>query len=294
MCAFAIWWTCSSKVDTILRDRKLGYEIQYMDLQPIVKWAGGKRWLVRKPEGLFPDAYGRYFEPFLGGAAVYFHLAPTVAMLSDVNAELINVYQSIKDDWFSVACLLREHQALHSKEHYYLTRSNVPDCLIERAARTLYLNRTCWNGLYRVNLKGEFNVPIGTKNNVLADIDKFPAIAELFKTAEFSVRDFEVSIDAAESDDFVFVDPPYTVKHNLNGFVKYNENLFGWDDQVRLKEAVSRAVKRGVKVLVLNANHASIQELYEGFDQVALSRANVLAGKSEFRGVYEELAIRCW
>tara|TARA_R100000049_G_C1957564_1_gene118804 strand:- start:7924 stop:8313 length:390 start_codon:yes stop_codon:yes gene_type:complete len=129
---------------------------------------------------------------------------------------------------------------------------------------------------------------------VLSDIDKFPAVSELFKSAEFAVRDFEVSINSAESDDFVFVDPPYTVKHNLNGFVKYNENLFGWEDQVRLKESISRAVARGVKVLVLNANHASIRELYEGFDQVALSRANVLAGKSEFRGVYEELAIKCW
>jgi|TARA_Y100000782_G_scaffold115320_1_gene156915 DNA adenine methylase len=215
-------------------------------------------------------------------------------MLSDVNAELINVYQSIKEDWKSVADLLREHQELHSKEHYYSTRSSLPISPVERAARTLYLNRTCWNGLYRVNLKGEFNVPIGTKSNVLSDIDKFPAVSELFKSAEFAVRDFEVSINSAESDDFVFVDPPYTVKHNLNGFVKYNENLFGWEDQVRLKESISRAVARGVKVLVLNANHASIRELYEGFDQVALSRANVLAGKSEFRGVYEELAIKCW
>ncbi|MHB0825507.1 DNA adenine methylase [Stutzerimonas nitrititolerans] len=265
-----------------------------MELQPIIKWAGGKRWLVRKASDLFPSEYGNYVEPFLGGAAVYFHLAPSSALLSDVNSELINVYSSIKKDWKLVADLLKTHQLLHCSDYYYQVRSDIPKSRFAQAARTLYLNRTCWNGLYRVNLKGEFNVPIGTKSNVLADIDSFPHVAKLLKGARFRVGDFEASIDAATDGDFVFVDPPYTVKHNFNGFIKYNENLFKWEDQVRLRDAVTRATNRGVKVLVLNANHESISSLYDGFEQIVLSRSNVLSGKSEFRGVYQELAIRCW
>lgn len=265
-----------------------------MELQPIVKWAGGKRWLIRQSEGLFPDTFNHYYEPFLGGAAVFFHLQPSAATLSDINAELINVYQSIKGDWQRVVTYLKAHQIQHCKEYYYQVRSQIPCPPAAQAARTLYLNRTCWNGLYRVNLKGEFNVPIGTKTNILFDVDSFEALSELFQSAEFHVRDFEASIDAAEKGDFVFVDPPYTVKHNYNGFIKYNENLFSWDDQVRLSEAVCRAASRGVKVLVLNANHQSINDLYAEFDRVVLSRSNVLAGKSEFRGRYEELAIKCW
>lgn len=265
-----------------------------MELQPIVKWAGGKRWLIRQTEGLFPDSFNHYYEPFLGGGAVFFHLKPLSATLSDVNAELINVYQSIKDNWQTVAKLLREHQVRHSTDYYYQMRSEIPRASSAQAARTLYLNRTCWNGLYRVNLKGEFNVPIGTKTNVLSDIDNFEALSVLFKTVKFSVQDFEQNVEAAKKDDFIFIDPPYTVKHNYNGFVKYNENLFSWEDQVRLRDAVVRAVKRGVKVLVLNAYHDSIKNLYSDFEQIALSRSNVLAGKSEFRGRYEELAIKCW
>ncbi|MCQ4270242.1 Dam family site-specific DNA-(adenine-N6)-methyltransferase [Pseudomonas kuykendallii] len=265
-----------------------------MELQPIIKWAGGKRWLVRKGSELFPTEFENYIEPFLGGAAVYFHLKPERALLSDVNAELINVYVAVKQDWSKVVSLLREHQRMHSTEHYYKVRDQRPHTIYTMAARTLYLNRTCWNGLYRVNLKGNFNVPIGTKNNILLDIDSFADISNLFENTKFVVSDFEPIIDQAQAGDFVFVDPPYTVKHNYNGFIKYNENLFRWEDQVRLKDAVVRATARGAKVLVLNANHESIKSLYAGFEQVTLSRSNVLAGKSEFRGVYQELAIKCW
>jgi len=265
-----------------------------MELQPIVKWAGGKRWLVRKKIDLFPTKFNNYFEPFLGGAAVYFHLQPKSALLSDVNAELINVYTAIKEDWERVASLLRSHQRRHSKDYYYQVRNQRPRTIFTKAARTLYLNRTCWNGLYRVNLQGEFNVPIGTKENVLMDIDSFPKIAEIFQGAEFKVCDFEATLDLAQEGDFVFIDPPYTVKHNYNGFIKYNENLFRWEDQVRLKNAVARATNRGAMVLVLNANHESVVSLYKGYEQIVLSRSNVLAGKSEFRGTYQELAIKCW
>lgn len=265
-----------------------------MELQPIIKWAGGKRWLVRKSSELFPVEFNKYIEPFLGGGAVYFHLQPKKAILSDVNPELINVYSAVQKNWKRVVEILKEHQALHCKEYYYIVRGQSPKTIYARAARTLYLNRTCWNGLYRVNLDGQFNVPIGTKSNVLMDVDAFPQIAQLFSCAEFVVADFEQIVDRAEKDDFVFIDPPYTVKHNYNGFIKYNENLFRWEDQVRLRACVTRAVDRGAKVLVLNANHESIVKLYDDYEQIVLSRSNVLSGKSEFRGTYQELAVKCW
>ncbi|OGQ55751.1 MAG: DNA methyltransferase [Deltaproteobacteria bacterium RIFCSPLOWO2_02_FULL_53_8] len=265
-----------------------------MELQPIVKWAGGKRWLVRNASELLPTDFNRYIEPFLGGGAVYFHLQPERSLLTDINHNLINVYLAIKSDWEQIVELLKVHQSRHSKDYYYHVRKNKEECLFKEAARMLYLNRTCWNGLYRVNVKGEFNVPIGTKENVLFDIDSFEATAKLFSHAEFEACDFQKSIDAAQEGDFVFVDPPYTVKHNYNGFIQYNETLFKWDDQVRLAAAVDRATQRGAKVLVLNANHASITDLYSEYEQIVLSRSNVLSGKSEFRGSYQELAVKCW
>ena len=125
------------------------------------------------------------------------------------------------------------------------------------------------------------------------DIEDFPSIAELFQGAEFRNCDFEETLELASEGDFVFIDPPYTVKHNYNGFIKYNENLFKWEDQVRLRDAAMRATERGAMVLVLNANHESIKKLYSQSEQIILSRSNVLAGKSEFRGIYQELAIKC-
>ncbi|MBI8936686.1 Dam family site-specific DNA-(adenine-N6)-methyltransferase [Pseudomonas aeruginosa] len=264
-----------------------------MELQPIVKWAGGKRWLVRKELDLFPTDFNKYIEPFLGGGAVFFHLQPKKAILSDINSELINVYRTVKENWKKVVELLKEHQKKHCKEYYYKVRESKPRTKATKAARTLYLNRTCWNGLYRVNLQGVFNVPIGTKENILMDIEDFPSIAELFQGAEFRNCDFEETLELASEGDFVFIDPPYTVKHNYNGFIKYNENLFKWEDQVRLRDAAMRATERGAMVLVLNANHESIKKLYSQSEQIILSRSNVLAGKSEFRGIYQELAIKC-
>lgn len=159
----------------------------------------------------------------------------------------------------------------------------------------VYLNRTCWNGLYRVNKKGEFNVPIGTKTNVLLEEDNFELLSNILQFVNLDSCDFEITIDKAKKNDFIFVDPPYTVKHNLNGFVKYNENIFSWQDQIRLKNSISRAIDRGAHVLVTNANHKSIEELYKGCGKmILLNRASVIAGKAEARGIYSELAIKSW
>lgn len=224
---------------------------------------------------------------------MYFALQPAQAILSDANFELINTYQAIKDDPLMIKRLLREHQRKHSKDYYYKMRSYKPRCEYRMAARFIYLNRTCWNGLYRVNLSGKFNVPIGTKLTVTMETDDWQAMAERLKPASLSCRDFEESIEMADKGDVIFADPPYTVKHNFNGFIKYNDSLFSWDDQIRLRDAVLRAKLKGARVIVTNAHHASILELYKNrFILEPVTRASILAGSSAHRGRYEELLIR--
>ncbi|MDO8292603.1 MAG: Dam family site-specific DNA-(adenine-N6)-methyltransferase [Gallionella sp.] len=259
---------------------------------PFLKWAGGKRWLSNRIVELAHPLHGKYIEPFLGGGAVFFALRPAQAILSDANFELINTYQAIKDSPEKIAHLLRDHQRHHSKEYYYKMRSYKPRCEFRMAARFIYLNRTCWNGLYRVNLSGKFNVPIGTKSAVMMATDDWQAMSDFLKSAKLICGDFENSIDAAKEGDFVFADPPYTVKHNLNGFIKYNDALFSWSDQIRLRDALLRARQRGVRVVVTNAHHSSIRDLYsEHFLLEPVARASVLAGSSVHRGRYEELLI---
>jgi len=256
-----------------------------------LKWAGGKRWLVANHSDIFPERYRVYAEPFLGSAAVFFHLRPEKALLSDLNPELINAYRVVRDKRLKLEAALGEHARAHSSRHYYSVRVAEPKDHVERAARFLYLNRTCWNGLYRVNRKGEFNVPIGTKQKVQLATDDFEALAKQLKRASIGVADFEETIDKTREGDLLFVDPPYTVKHNLNGFVKYNDKIFSWDDQVRLRNALTRAHARRVQIVMTNANHKSVRDIYCGFKQYSLSRQSVLAGSPSARGETEELLV---
>lgn len=261
--------------------------------QPFLKWAGGKRWLVQGNYNLFPTNFNTYLEPFLGSGAVYFHLQPQESILSDINNELVSTYKAIQENYNQVLKHLKKHHSNHCEDYYYQIRSRRTRSIYTRAARMLYLNRACWNGLYRVNLKGEFNVPIGTKTNILFDIKNFESTSHALRGAKILNCDFEKAIDLAGRNDFVFVDPPYTVKHNCNGFIKYNENLFSWKDQLRLRDCIDRAVSRGSKVLLLNAAHESILDLYDDFEKVILSRKNAISGDSKYRGKYEEAAIVC-
>ncbi|EMY8535891.1 MULTISPECIES: DNA adenine methylase [Bacillus cereus group] len=261
---------------------------------PFLKWAGGKRWFVQQYPHLLPENYNRYFEPFLGSGVVYFTLCPNDAVLNDRNKELIDAYKGIKFCWKKVYDLLIQHDKLHSKEYYYDIRSTSFTSLKEKAARMIYLNRTCFNGIYRVNKQGQFNVPVGSKTSVLLETDDFGELAKLLKKAKILNQDFEKIIDQAQYNDFVFVDPPYTVRHNQNGFVKYNEVLFSWDDQVRLSKSLIRAKNRGVKILMTNASHQSIRELYEseGFDLQVVSRFSSISASALHRDKYEELVIK--
>lgn len=249
--------------------------------------------MLQKHPEIFEIEFERYIEPFLGGGSVFFALLPQNACLSDVNVELVATYTAIRDDWQGVESILRVHQARHSKEHYYEVRRAIPSEKVKQAARFIYLNRTCWNGLYRVNLKGEFNVPIGTKTNVIWE-GELEKVSKALSGVDIKACDFEERIDNAGSGDLVFVDPPYTVHHNMNGFLKYNQNLFSWQDQIRLRDAVARAHTRGAKIIVTNAAHSSVVELYKGVGVISeTERLSVISGKNAGRGRQAEILIRC-
>ncbi len=261
-------------------------------LKPFLKWAGGKRWLFESGQFALPKFDGQYFEPFVGGGAVFFENQPSNAVLSDANQRLIELYIVIRDNLDEFKELIKQHASAHSKHYYYELRSEKLETPVRRAAQFLYLNRTCWNGLYRENLKGQFNVPIGTKQTVVLETDNFEAWSKALQGTRLLHRDFEAAINEAKEGDFVFVDPPYTVRHNMNGFVKYNQNIFAWNDQIRLRDALLRASKRGVFFAMTNADHDSIRELYAGLgEHRQLTRYSVIAGKAAYRGPSSELLV---
>lgn len=262
------------------------------DLTPFLKWAGGKRWLCRRFPFLFPSDFSRYVEPFLGSGAVLFHVRPERALLSDANKELIATYKAIRRSWRLVHEELSRHARAHSDAYYYEVRAARPTNSISAAAQFLYLNRTCWNGLYRVNLNGIFNVPRGTKDQVLLPTDNFAATAKFLKGKQMQVADFGDTLRETGQGDFAFIDPPYTVAHNLNGFVKYNDNIFTWDDQIRLRDEIVAAARRGAKILMTNADHPSIHTLYDGVGRkFPLDRATIISGDVAGRRGTTELAI---
>lgn len=264
------------------------------EILPFLTWAGGKRWLVNNYPEMFPTEYEIYIEPFLGSGSVFFHLNPQKAILSDVNSDLIDTYLAIKTDWLSMYKHLKIHHRKHSNDYYYKIRSVKARKLETRAARFLYLNRTCFNGIYRVNKQGDFNVPVGSKQNVILPTDNFPIISARLKNALLLNQDYETVIDLAKKNDFLFIDPPYTVNHNENGFIQYNEKLFSWADQVRLCKSLVRARERGAKIMVTNANHESVRNLYSehGFEYQIVSRFSGISSKAKGRKKFEEIIIK--
>ena len=255
--------------------------------RPFLKWAGGKRRLCSAIQEFLPTKFSSYFEPFLGGAAMFFHLAPSQAVLSDINEELTNAYVQIRDN---LAPVVRGLSALSVNKRTYLNlRKNVPKGDLDRAVRFIYLNKTAFNGLYRVNKAGSFNVPFaGKQGRRVFDHSELQAASMLLQKCIIVARDFEVTFSEAQRGDLIYCDPPYTVRHNNNGFVRYNESLFSWNDQERLAIASKEAVRRGVYVLISNAEHASLRRLYQGFALVTLSRTSCMAGDPARRGYTSE------
>ena len=252
--------------------------------KPFLMWAGGKRWIVDALRDLPIPTFTRYIEPFLGSGSVFFNLNPEEAVLSDLNRPLIDTYRAIRDDWKAVVRQLQWHQERHSFRHYYEVRSAHPVDKFARAARFIYLNRTCWNGLYRVNQAGVFNVPIGTKTEVIGPEENFEEVAHSLESARLHSGDFSWAILQARKGDLIYADPPYTINHDKNGFLKYNQRLFAWEDQIRLKTALLMAMSKGASVIVSNAHHESIRKLYtEQFTLIEVQRFSRISGTNKGR-----------
>lgn len=266
--------------------------MQNEQISPFLKWPGGKRWFAKKNQEYFPKKYDKYIEPFLGSGAVFFSLRPQNAILADTNIDLINLYTVMRDKPEELKKQMLLHQQKHNKTYYYQIRDSVPIDTVERASRLLYLNRTCYNGMYRVNKQGKFNVPIGTKSDCIYDIELFESYAECLQDVTFLCEDFSVTINQAGKGDFVFADPPYATTNNLN-FVKYNDELFRWEDQLRLHKSLVHARNRGVKIVLTNVYCKEIIEMYrhDGFYIHVLKRASTIAGQPDNRGYVKEVMI---
>ena len=239
-------------------------DVQCGPPRPFLKWAGGKRWLGPIAPSLIPRDPGRYFEPFLGSGAVFFAVRPERSTLSDTNQMLIETFQQVRDDPEGVIAALTP--MAFGKRSYTRIRKLIPELPSERAARMIYLNKCGWNGVYRVNKRGIYNVPFGPRKRPpkIFDDDGIRAASVALRGAELSAIEFGTSIAEARVGDFVFADPPYTVVHGENGFVKYNERIFSWEDQKKLRNALVAFHKRGGLFLMSNANHHSIRRLYSG------------------------------
>lgn len=259
-------------------------------LPPFLRWAGGKRWLVPEILKLVGEkpVHG-YHEPFLGGGSVFFALDPRgIVRLSDLNTDLITVYRQVRDNPHGVAVLLEHYE--NTPECYYAARASQPKTDDAIAARFIFLNHTSYNGIYRVNLSGEYNVPYGNrKNTSLPNLATLEEVGKRLQGVKLQGRSFEISLGDVAEGDLVFLDPPYTVAHNNNGFVKYNQHLFSFEDQKLLAESIKEISDKGASFILTNAAHKSIDELFAPLGRkITVARRNVIGGVNANRGRAEE------
>lgn len=213
---------------------------------------------------------------------MFFAVQPYLAVLADNNPDLINCYIEVRDHPDNI--IERLNFLPNTKEDYFRIRHDVPTNNIEKAARLIYLTSLSFNGIHRLNSKGEFNVPYGNKTHLRpCDPDKIKAASLALSDANILYADFEMVVSSAEKGDLVYLDPPYTVAHGNNGFLKYNAKIFSWNDQKRLSKLAMELSQRGCKVIVSNANHPSIIELYKGFSMHIIERSSVMAASTKFR-----------
>lgn len=272
-------------------------------MKPLLKWAGGKRHIADVLESHLPSDWdqGFYYEPFLGGAALYLHLDPKNARLSDLNSPLIGLYLAVKQrprELFhyiqAIAEEFDEVPAEEKKGHYLLLRRsfNNSSSPLEKSALLYVLNKLCFNGLYRENSKGEFNVPFGNKKKfpvpVLSD---FEEISQRFKTASLSVSDFETAVSTAEKGDFVYFDPPYIPLRETASFTAYSKGGFDLDAQRRLAKTMIELSERGVKAMLSNSYTPDTMEIYAGMRLEIIEAPRMVSAKSQGRGMVNEVLI---
>jgi len=261
--------------------------------RPFLKWAGGKAKLIPQYTPFFPVRFSTYYEPFLGGGAIFFHLQPQRAVLMDINPELVNVYECVREQVEELIELLRRHRDRHSPDYYYSMRAHSPSSNVERAARLIYLNKTCFNGLYRENAQGQFNVPLGRyKNPGIFDPDLLRSAAVSLQFAFITVAPFEAILDhASGGQDFVYFDPPYHPISPTSSFTAYSRYAFSAADQIRLRDTFVELAQRGVKVMLSNSDCPLIRELYQGFPIHSMIAARAINSKADKRGKIAEVLI---
>jgi len=275
------------------------YPSQVVQARPFIKWAGGKSRLIEQYKPFLPTDFERYHEPFLGGGALFFYLAPQLqvegkrAYLSDLNPELVNVYRCVQSEVEGLIDRLAVHQERHGETHYYEVRSQLQTSPLARAARFIYLNKTCYNGLYRENSKGLFNVPMGRyKNPKICASDLLRAASSALQIADISERPFPAVLDHAKNaGDFVYFDPPYHPLSETSKFTAYSRYRFAAKQQSELKNLISQLATREVSVLASNSDCPFIRELYGGFKIETINAARSINSKASKRGKITEVLI---
>ncbi|HIK32316.1 MAG TPA: DNA adenine methylase [Oscillatoriales cyanobacterium M59_W2019_021] len=274
-------------------------------VKPFLKWAGGKRQLLPEIRRYIPHKIqGTYYEPFVGGGAVFFDLQPKKAVINDSNSELINCYEVIRDSVDDLIEELRKHQQKHSEEYYYEIRGwdrrkEYPQnkSKLERAARIIFLNKTCYNGLFRVNSQGQFNVPFGrNKNTNIFDEAVLLAVSKYLNAKQNNIeiinKDFEAALRTAKKGDFIYFDPPYDPVSSTASFTGYDVNGFNRDEQKRLKEVVDDLNSRGCQILLSNAYTDFISDLYCDYRKIKISATRAINSNALKRGKVDEILVK--
>lgn len=270
-------------------------------VSPFLKWVGGKRQLMAVIVNNLPKNIKnlKYYEPFIGGGAVFFHLQPVNAVINDLNNELINVYCVIKNDLDSLIADLKRHK--NNAEYFYeiraLDRTDDFNTLtaVQKASRLIYLNKTCFNGLYRVNNAGEFNVPFGRyKNPNIVNEPTLKAVSKFLKNSNIriSCEDYENVLEKADRDSFVYIDPPYHPISESSNFTGYVRGGWNANDQTRLRDTCDKLNKRGVKFLLSNSSASLIKELYKDFNITNVKASRFVNSKASGRGQIDEVLIK--
>ncbi len=256
-------------------------------IEPILKWPGGKRGLIRHLLPLIPNKFASYYEPFFGGGALFFALRPKAAILADKNGELINCYSQLRSSPSELLELLQLMK--NTKEDYYAIRTTAPRDERARAARFIYLMTLSFNGIYRENLQGEFNVPYGNKQHLAVyDREKFYRVSKALQPAQLFCADFDITLALAKQNDLVYLDPPYTTAYGNDGFLKYNAEIFSWEDQIRLADTANKLANKGCHVIISNADHPSIHSLYRDFQVRTVVRQSTIAASRSHRREIKE------
>ncbi|MBE9064685.1 DNA adenine methylase [cf. Phormidesmis sp. LEGE 11477] len=267
--------------------------------RPFIKWAGGKSRLIEQYRPFLPTDFQRYHEPFLGGGALFFHLAPQLqaqgkrAYLSDLNPALVNVYRCVRDRVDALIHQLAFHQQQHSETHYYQVRAAIETEPVAQAARFIYLNKTCYNGLYRENSKGQFNVPIGRyKSPKICVPDLLQAASAALQIADISEQPFtDVAKQAQNAQDFVYFDPPYHPLSDTSKFTAYSRDRFTTEQQTLLKDTIQQLATEGVQILASNSDCPFIRELYADFTIQTITAARSINSKASKRGKITEVLV---